>query len=156
ISTGREFLLSLRKMALEKTSLLLNTKEQLSNICQGYAGIRAYIDKIKSACRRKDILLASYAANELQIWIAESLASFEGKKFVNLDNLFNLYEEIKTSYEDLGLPNLDKYVSSEDFTGLEDAINKLETTIQKYCGKQRELPLFSDFESLKHYFEEKK
>ncbi|MFX0066805.1 MAG: hypothetical protein ACFFC7_32125, partial [Candidatus Hermodarchaeota archaeon] len=143
-------------IVLQKQKSLVYTRPKINDICKNYAGLRAYIDKVKSACRKKDILTASYAANELQIWIAEEMAKFEGEIFANLYSRFNLYEEIKTIYNQLSLPNLDKYVASGDFEGLELAVNQLEFIIQRYCQDQRtDLLIFKDFKTLERYFEEK-
>ncbi|MFX1536446.1 MAG: nucleotidyltransferase domain-containing protein [Promethearchaeota archaeon] len=154
--TGRVLLLNLRKLIVQKQRSLSYSKPQMSEFCKEYTGLRAYIDKVRSACRQKDILGASYAANELQIWIAEELAKVEEKMVINLYQYFNLYEEVKRVYEQFELPDLDKYITSEDFKELERAVNQLEAHLQRYCQDQNvRLKIFQDFKSLEQYFEEK-
>ncbi|MFX1254512.1 MAG: hypothetical protein ACFFCZ_23060 [Promethearchaeota archaeon] len=156
VFTGRQLLINLRKVVLQKQKSIVYTRPKINDVCENYAGFRAYIDKVKSACRKKDILTASYAANEIQIWIAEEMAKFEGEVFANLYSRFNLYEEIKTTYNQLNLPNLDEYVVSGDLEGLELAVNQLESIIQRYCqDKKNNLLIFKNFKDLKRYLGKK-
>ncbi|MFX0065371.1 MAG: nucleotidyltransferase domain-containing protein, partial [Candidatus Hermodarchaeota archaeon] len=47
ILTGRELLINLREIVLQKQKSLVYTRPKINDICKNYAGLRAYIDKVK-------------------------------------------------------------------------------------------------------------
>jgi len=113
VEFGRKLLCGIRELVLEKQQLVMD-KTTRKNPCKNYNSMKAYINKILSACHKKDLLAASYVTTELQIWIAEELAQNKGNLIVNVDN-FNFFEEIKNFYYQLMLPNLMEGIARGDF-----------------------------------------
>ena len=92
------------------------------------------MNKIRSGCIKNDILLASYAATELQIWISELMALKEG--FLANVYVFNLFKEVQHYYDDLNLPDLTNYISKKDFNGLYKAVDQLEHRLKAIYEQQ--------------------
>ena len=130
---GRELLHNLRQLLLKKQEkFLMNQIDKKKGFFNNYISMKAYINKIMSACHKRDILAVSYAATELQIWIAEELAQSEGNLIVNVDT-FNFFEEIKTFYHHLMLPNLMEGISQGDFQKIEKTAKKLDFQLSNFC-----------------------
>ncbi|MFX1513824.1 MAG: hypothetical protein ACFFCQ_14665 [Promethearchaeota archaeon] len=122
ISTGRLLITRLRSLIYEKQQKLLVKKKDSSTLSDDFVGIKEYLGKIYSACNEQDILLASYAASELQVWITELVSEIKGKPAAD----FNLLKEINEFYIDLGFPDLSDFISNNDFEGLRQATTILE------------------------------
>ncbi|MFX0171403.1 MAG: hypothetical protein ACFE9L_05740 [Candidatus Hodarchaeota archaeon] len=113
--------------------------------------MKAYINKIMSACHKRDILAVSYAATELRIWIAEEIATCEGNLVVNVDN-FNLFEDIKVFYNQLKFPDLMKGISRVNFREIEKAAKELDFKLLEYCKNQKfKIPKFQYLEEVNNY-----
>jgi len=103
-------------------------KEELPEI---FIEIVAYLNKILSACQKKDILAASYSTNEIQSYIADVFEKLETGKMVD-SYVFNSYDEVKGVYENLCLPDLNHYVTRRDFDNLERAVKKSKKIIKDF------------------------
>ncbi|MFW9903837.1 MAG: hypothetical protein ACFFFH_05855 [Candidatus Thorarchaeota archaeon] len=136
VELGKKLLQGIREIVLKgQENIIMNKKTMGKNSCRNYNSMKAYINKILSACHKKDILAASYAATELQIWIAEDLALNEGNLMVNVDT-FNFFEEIKLFYHQLMLPNLMEGISQRDFLIIEKTAKELDIRLQEFCRNQ--------------------
>ncbi|MFX0122708.1 MAG: hypothetical protein ACFFAE_03665 [Candidatus Hodarchaeota archaeon] len=152
---GRELINGMRKLVLEKQHNFVKDHVTERNTCKNYISMKAYINKILSACHKKDILAVSYAATELQIWIAEELAQYEGDLVVNVDN-FNFFKEIKTFYHQLMLPNLMEGISKRDFQKIEKNTNELDFRLQEFCkNRNPKIIRLDDIEEVKKYLNNK-
>jgi len=140
ITLGRELLYDLRRLILEKQKkVVMNKTNGKKSFCNNYISMKAYINKIRSACHKRDILATSYAATELQIWIAEELAQYIGSLIVNVDN-FNFFEEIKAFYSQVTLPDLMEGITQMDFQEILKNVAELDLQLQDYCKKQNYKP----------------
>ena len=152
ISRGRRVLLQLRDVLNSKSeSISLDYDEHLKNLPDEYMGLKSYLNKILSACAKKDILAASYAATELQVWFAEHLEKTENKRPVNIYT-FNTYHEVKGTYEMLKLPDLSQSIAKIDFEQLkEDVINidKIATNYFENIGVK--LQIFKDISQIREF-----
>ncbi len=149
---GRELLHNLRQVLLKKQQkFLMNQIDEKKAFFGNYISMKSYINKIMSACYKKDILAVSYAATELQIWIAEELAKYEGKLIVNVDN-FNFFEEIGVFYNQLKLPDLMEGITQKNFPEIIKNAKELDSQLQVYCKKQNySIPNLCSFEEVVAY-----
>ncbi|MFX1283653.1 MAG: hypothetical protein ACFFB5_08360 [Promethearchaeota archaeon] len=153
ITLGRELLHNLRQLVLKKQQELIIKANKKKAFCNNYISMKAYINKILSACHKRDILAVCYAATELQIWIAEELAQYEGKLIVNVDS-FNFFEEIKAYYNQLRLPDLMEDINRNNFQEILKKTNELDLRLQEYCRMQNmRIPSFTDLEEIAVYLE---
>jgi hypothetical protein len=110
--------------------------------------MKEYFNKVLSACDRKDIITASYASTELQVWISEMLSELRG--FPACD--FNFFQEIYDPYLDLNLPDLTAFITKQDFQGLKEAVKELESLIYRlYNNTGLKIPIFRNIEEIKSY-----
>lgn len=150
VELGRKLLSGIRELILEKQQLIMD-KTTGKNTCRNYNSMKAYINKILSACYNNDLLAASYATTELQIWIAEELAQNEGNLIVNVDN-FNFFEEIKTFYHQSMLPNLMEGISRGDFQKIEKNAKELDLRLQNFCESQNiKISRFNEVKEVQQY-----
>ncbi|MFX1515484.1 MAG: hypothetical protein ACFFC6_04185 [Promethearchaeota archaeon] len=150
VELGRKLLCGIRELVLEKQQVVMD-KSTKENTFKNYNSMKAYINKILSACYKKDILAASYAATELQIWIAEELAQNEGNLIVNVDN-FNFFTEIKDFYNQLMLPNLMEGITKGDFQKIEKNAKELDLGLQNFCESQNiEISRFNKIKEIQQY-----
>ncbi|MFW9780141.1 MAG: nucleotidyltransferase domain-containing protein [Candidatus Heimdallarchaeota archaeon] len=123
------------------------------NFADDFIGITEYIGKILSACQEKNIHKASFAASELQIWIAEILNKSKYPQYVNTYK-YNLYQEVNSEYKRLQFPDLSEHISKPDFGGLKTATEKLEVMLKdmsrQYGVRNRE---FFSKEEIGNYFD---
>ncbi|MFX0210479.1 MAG: hypothetical protein ACFFDT_31155, partial [Candidatus Hodarchaeota archaeon] len=154
MTLGRELLQSQRSIVLKKQQkFLINQANEEKAFCNNYISMKAYINKIISSCHKKDVLAVSYAATELQIWIAEELAQYEGNLVVDVDN-FNFFEEIQVFYNQLMFPDLMEGISKNNFQEIEKNVKELDLRLQEYCKKQNlRIPSFIDLEEVAVYLE---
>ncbi|UCG01448.1 MAG: hypothetical protein JSW11_17745 [Candidatus Heimdallarchaeota archaeon] len=151
VDLGRELMMGMREMILKKQQNIVIDETTEDKTCNNYISMKAYVNKILSACNKKDILAVSYAATELQIWIAEELAHYEGNQIVDVDN-FNFFEEIKTFYLKLMLPNLMEGISKKDFQKIEKNATKLNFMLQEFCkNRDMEILRFDDIGEVQKY-----
>jgi len=150
VELGRKLLCGIRELVLEKQKFIMD-KTTKKNTCKNFYSMKAYINKILSACHKKDLLAASYAATELQIWIAEELAQNEGNLIVNVDD-FNFFEEIKTFYHQLMLPNLLVGITRGDFQKIENNAKELDLRLQNFCESQNmKISRFNEIKEVQQY-----
>ncbi len=155
IKLGRELMNSIRELVLKKQQNFLIDQNTERNACNNYISMKAYINKILSACHKRDILAVSYAATELQIWIAEELAQYEGNLIVNVDN-FNFFEEIKTFYHQLMLPNLMEWISQGDFQKIEKTAKELDFQLHDFCkSRNSKISRLNNLGEVKKYLNNK-
>jgi hypothetical protein len=152
ISTGRRILRQLRIILnSERKNMLLDYDEHLKNLPDEYMGFKSYQNKILSACSKKDILAASYAATELQIWLAEHLDKTENKRFHNVYT-FNTYQEVKETYEMLKLPDLSKSIAEMNFEKLKEDAEKMDKIVIEYLEKKDvKLQIFKDISQIREF-----
>ncbi len=150
LSTGRTLMLEIRKLIRsQQQSIKTNRKILNKNVL---VHMKEYFNKIYAACDKRDILLASYAATELQIWISEIIAQNKGDLISTYD--FNLFHEVEENYHDLNLSDLTTFISNRDFSGLQEATNNLEKRImQLYSQKELNLPIFNEIKDLDVYLD---
>ena len=148
LSTGRTLISEIRKLIRSRQKGIKIDRKILNK--NDVVHMKEYFNKIYAACEKKDILLASYAATELQIWISEIIAQNKGDLISTYN--FNLFHEVVESYNELNLPNLTDFISNRDFTGLQKAANNLEERImQLYSQKELVLPIFNKLEDVNKY-----
>ncbi|UCG90617.1 MAG: hypothetical protein JSU57_02490 [Candidatus Heimdallarchaeota archaeon] len=153
LELGRELLHNLRKLVLKEQQNFIRNQAKEKVFCNKYISMKAYINKILSACNKSDILAVSYAATELQIWIAEELAQYEGNLIVNVDN-FNFFEEIQAFYNQLMLPDLMEGISSKNFQEIEKNANVLDFRLQEFCKNEHlKIPSFINIDEVDNYLE---
>ena len=153
VSLGSELISSMRELMIKKQQNIFSDQNDEENpLCDNYVSMKAYINKILSACQKRDILAASYAATELQIWIAELVAKAEGKLILDVDG-FNLFEEIKLYYNQLNLPDLMDGISNHNFQEIEKTVIRLDLILKEYCqAKKFKLPILKDLAEFEVYF----
>lgn len=126
----------------------IKCKEKVGAIkANHFVHIKEYLNKIRSGCINEDILLASYAATELQIWISELMALKEGC----LANVyeFNQYQEVQCYYNDSKLPDLTTFITENDYNGLLNLVDQLEDRLKViYERKGQHLPLIKNIEEI--------
>jgi predicted nucleotidyltransferase len=102
-----------------------------------YPEIREQLNKIETACDLKNNQRALSAIVQIQNEVADSLArSVDGKSSSGL----NPYAAYNASYEAAGLPDLMRYIPSQDFDGLRKAIDDFDRKIQALLT-QNNVPL---------------
>jgi hypothetical protein len=155
VEIGQELLQGIRDIILKNQENIVMGTKTGKNSCRNYISMKAYINKILSACHKEDILAASYAATELQIWIAEELALNEGNLLVNVDT-FNFFDEIKSFYHQLMLPNLMEGISQRDFLKIEKTVKELDIRLQEFCKSQNtKIPRFISIQEVQKYLKGK-
>ncbi|MHA2246090.1 MAG: hypothetical protein ACXADY_14090 [Candidatus Hodarchaeales archaeon] len=154
MALGRELLNNFRNLILKKQkNFIMNQVNKKKTFCNNYISMKAYINKIISACHKKDILAVSYAATELQIWIAEELAQYEGNLVVDVDN-FNFFMDIERFYHQLMLPDLMEGISTKNFQEMEKKATKLDFRLQEFCkNKKQKIPSFTNIDDVEIYLE---
>ena len=152
ISTGRGLLSGIRTLVLERQrQVSIPIFDQENTLCKDYTALKSYLNKIRSACRSKNIFAASYAATEIQLWIAQEIAASKGK-LVDIYN-FNSFEEVRPFYNYLKLPDLMEKILKQDFQQIEQTVDIIDSRIQQYCVEQNSNPLvFKNWNELKNYF----
>ncbi|MFX0013068.1 MAG: hypothetical protein ACFFB2_04505 [Promethearchaeota archaeon] len=151
IRVGRVLIQNVRKLILKKQQNIIMSPIYEKKAFTRYVSMKAYINKIISACHKGDILTASYAVTELQIWIAEELNHIEGNFLVDVDN-FNSFDEIKVFYNRLKLPDLMDGISQSDFQEIEKRVNQLDLQLLEFCKNQNsKIPRFNNKEEIKKY-----
>ncbi|MHA1169415.1 MAG: hypothetical protein ACTSRU_16430 [Candidatus Hodarchaeales archaeon] len=160
IGTSQELIENTRELirAVSKRTKGKPRSEIASTFEETYTGMKEYQNKILSACASKDILLASYAATELQLWIAEEMV-FTGAKIPadgNESYLINPFCELKDEYARMGFPELSTFITNADFSGLEKAVRKIDEIIKNICQtKGIVLPLAENREEIEKYISSK-
>lgn len=154
LKLGRELIHNLRKLVLKKQqNFIMSQANKEKAFCNNYISMKAYINKIMSACHKRDILAVSYAATELQIWIAEELAHYEGNLIVDVDN-FNFFGEIKAFYNQLMLPDLMEGIAQKNFKEIGKNVNELDFRLQGFCrNKNLKIPSFLNINEIENYLE---
>ncbi len=130
IITGRLLITNLRDLVYKEQQKMPAKKRDPSTLSDDFVGIKEYLGKIQTACSRQDILTASYAASELQVWVTELVSEIQGKPAAD----FNLLNEIDRFYSDLGLPDLSQFISNNDFEGLRHAAKILEERFYQFLA----------------------
>ncbi|MFX1505975.1 MAG: hypothetical protein ACFFDC_07655 [Promethearchaeota archaeon] len=155
VEIGQELLQGIREIILKDQENFVLKKKTGKNSCKNYISMKAYINKILSACYKEDILAASYAATELQIWIAEELALNEGNLLVNVDT-FNFFDEINSFYHQLMLPNLMEGISQRDFLKVEKTAKELDIRLHEFCKTQNtKISRFNSIQEVQKYLKAK-
>ena len=144
LSTNLDEIARISKTLLQETRNILIKKQNQHKINkekfkeelpESFIEIVAYLNKILSACKKKDILAASYSTNEIQSYIADVFEKLETGKMVD-SCVFNSYDEVKGVYEKLCLPDLNNYVTRRDFDNLEKAVKKSKEMIKDFMVKK--------------------
>ena len=155
VEIGQKLLQGIREIVLKHQENIVMDRKTGKNSCRNYISMKAYINKILSACYKEDILAASYAATELQIWIAEELALSEGNILANVDN-FNFFAEIKSFYHQLMLPNLMEGISQRDFLKIEKTAKELDIRLHEFCKTQNtKISRFNSIQEVQKYLKAK-
>lgn len=92
-----------------------------------FLGYIEYLNKIRAACLKQDLMTASYAASELQLWIGDRLMYLD-----NPQNNFGEYlpfSKTKTKYFSKGFPDLLPLISALDWSGTLKKCNEMEKKI---------------------------
>ncbi len=114
--------------------------------------IREYIGKILSACNKRDMLAVSYAAAELQVWIAQDVAIMKDGCSYDVYN-FNFFDEIAAHYREAAFPDLSPYIAKMDFDGLRRAAITFRSRLDELCTDKLDgILVFEDVEALKVHF----
>ncbi|MCG3259075.1 MAG: nucleotidyltransferase domain-containing protein [Candidatus Heimdallarchaeota archaeon] len=152
ISSGKRIIRQLRTVLYSKREdILVDYDEQIKSLAESYVGIKSYLNKILSACAKKDILAASYAATELQLCIADEIEKTESRRSVDSIS-FNTYQEVKNTYEMLKLPDLSQSITEKDFEKLRDDVETLDKMLVSYLKeKDVELKIFDDVSEIRGY-----
>ncbi|MFQ5979434.1 MAG: nucleotidyltransferase domain-containing protein [Candidatus Heimdallarchaeota archaeon] len=152
IITGRLLIAGTRELIYNEQQQSPAKKKDSSSLGKDFIGIKEYSGKIRSACEEKDILTASYAASELQVWTTELVSEINGKLAAD----FNLIKEIDRSYHALGLPDLSQYVSRNDLEGLQQATTTLEQLLWKFLtDRGADILNFQELEEIHSYLNSK-
>ena len=145
-------LLSAGRKLVRRTRVLVREEQKKINpsfdtTAEVFVHTKEYLNKIYSACERKDIYLASYAATELQIWISELMALSEGKHASD----FNVVNEIDSYYAQL-LPDLTPFITNKDYTGLSEATEKFEKNLIEFITERLgKIPFIDTLEELNSF-----
>lgn len=115
-------------------SILLDAQQQAQNeftvsqvFTSYYPEIKEQINKILSACDRKDVIAAASACKNIQKELAQFLATaFEQKDFSG----FNIYSEYNATYDSFGLPNIVSYVDKSNFGILREKVSEFDVKIR--------------------------
>ena len=152
ISRARRVLKQLRNVLNSKRdSISFDYDTHLKDLPDEYMGFKSYLNKILSASKKRDILAASYAATELQVWLAEHLEKTENKKPVNIYT-FNTYEEVKNTYEMLKLPDLSKSITEKNFEQLRKHVFTIDKIIIDYLKEKGiDLQIYEDISQIREY-----
>lgn len=152
IAKGRRILRHLRiTLNSKREELSFDYDENIKNLPNEYMGFKSYFNKILSACSKKDILAASYAATELQIWLAEHLDKTENKTPFNT-YIFNTYQEVKRTYEMLELPDLSQSIAEMNFEKLRKDAIKMDNIVTEYLrNKGVKLQIFDDISQIREF-----
>jgi hypothetical protein len=126
----------------------------IDEIAGRFPHILEYLNKIRSAATKKDIFAASYAASELQVWVASELLQAQNHKKIDYIGGMERYAEYGSAYEELGFPNLANAITEKDFSKLISLTNELEIKILNYIrGKGKPVPKFASFEELSEFLD---
>ena len=157
VNAGRNLLEDTQKLAINRLNCIkVKSKDPLRRIKNDIIGISSYLQKIRKAVITKDILAASYAASELQIWIASELAQLENKAFINLDNV-NFYREVSHFYETFGFPDFSAAITTKDFEKIAEIADAFQAVFEKFCVNYNlEIPRFANIEEMKNAISTKK
>jgi len=156
ITRGRRILRQLRvELNSKRETIPLDYEGHFKNLPDEYMGFKSYLNKVLSACAKKDILAASYAATELQVWLAEHLEKTENKRLLNIYN-FNTYLEVKSTYEMLKLPDLSQSITQMDFEQLRTDVTKIDKIVINYLEKKDvKLQIFKDISQIREFVKTK-
>jgi len=152
ISSGKRILRQLRVILYsKKEDILIDYDEQIKSLTDSYVSIKSYLNKILSACAKKDILAASYAATEIQLYIADEVEKTENRRFVDSQH-FSTYQEVKNTYEMLKFPDLSSSITENDFEKLRGDVESLDKMLFGYLKEKGvKLRIFEDVSEVKEY-----
>ena len=144
------------RLAREVRGILLAAQASISepvdarNVFKGfYSFVFEYRNKVLSACERKDVLAAGFAALQLQEEICQFMNKVENG-FYGAD--FNLPGEYTEAYENAGFPDLLESVSQGDLGKLARQVQRLdEKVIEWFRSHSIELNILESEKEL-HWF----
>ncbi len=157
ITKSNELIEAIEQIIRDKQQTIEILKYNLpEKLPDDFISIKEYIGKIKAAIKEKDIIKASYAATELQIWLAELMEKEKMSKHINC-NQINLYKEFCSQYQKLGFPSLDKAISTQNFQQINHEIYLLEKLLNQFSHQQGiKLRYFSQLDEIQKYIERNK
>ncbi|QEE15839.1 nucleotidyltransferase domain-containing protein [Promethearchaeum syntrophicum] len=96
------------------------------DIKEEFLGFLEYLNKIRAACKKQDLMTASYAASELQLWIGDRLSYLD-----NPQKYFGEYlpfSKTQTHYFSKGFPDLLPLICALNWS---ETLNKCDELEQK-------------------------
>ena len=140
----------LRKILIKsQKQVTLDIEELRKNLSFDYMGIKEYLNKILSGCKKRDIFLVSYATTEIQLYIADILEKLKKKEYVN-SYYFNRYDEVNEAYNLLRLPDLTESIIHGNFTRIENDVKKINQFLETYFKEHNaEIRKFETINDLK-------
>ncbi len=141
----------IREILKKKNRVEIDPKKHIQELAQSYLDFKSYLNKILSACTKKDILAASYAATEIQLTIADELERTETNKDVNSIG-FDTYFEVNNTYNRLGFPDLSVSITKQNFEQITKDVLKIDKMLVDYLREKKvELRIFENVSEVKEY-----
>ncbi|MBN1486229.1 MAG: hypothetical protein JW981_01230, partial [Anaerolineae bacterium] len=118
-----------------------------------YAGIKEYVNKILSACEKRNMVAVSYDAAYLQSDMASMLVHAEtGVQYTD----FNIVSEYRRHFDQLQFPDLSEVIAKGDFDAIKEQIQLFDERSQEYFAcNSVDMNVIESMESLKAFIERK-
>lgn len=144
---------AVRDMLLDAQASVAETASAKQVFTDFYFFVFEYVGKILSACERKDVATAGFAAFHLQEELCHLMNKVE-KGFYGLD--FNLLGEYTAAYEKAGFPNLLEPASGGDLATLERRARELDEKAKDWFKKHAvELNILVDKDDLRRFLKQR-
>jgi hypothetical protein len=108
-----------------------------------YPSIKEFVNKVLSACDRRDLLAASYAAARIQGDVAQMLDN--ARTGIDINNTY-LFSEYRFGADALALPDLSQVAATGDMNALASAARQFDGAMREYL--QRNGAALNDVASL--------
>lgn len=119
-----------------------------------FLGFMEYLNKIRAACKKQDLMTASYAATELQLWIGDRLLYIDNPQIHFSEYL--PFSKTQANYFSMGFPDLLPLICASNWSGTLDKCDEMEKKMNQISHKSG-FPLYIAHEigEIPYFFKKK-
>jgi len=134
-------------MIKKKKIEIFNLGREEMDIDDIYGGILEFLNKMRSSCKKRDILSLSYEASELQLMTAQLIAFLE--KTIDRGEHYVPFSITGRNYLEQEIPELSNLITRSDFDEIANSIEIFEKKIDLYMKDKSAIEKIPDFNGLK-------